>query len=84
MGKVTDRTVIWVFYVSGALCFGTVAFLGVQHWVESSPYTDTWAYFRNYHPIRHTLLVALGWAFAGVSMTAGVVCACRRAMRRKR
>ena len=84
MGKVTDRAVIWVFCVSGALCLGIIAFLAVQHWVESIPYTDTCAYFRNYHPIRHTLLVALGWVFAGVSVTAGFVYIGRLAMRRKR
>ena len=84
MGKVTDRAVIWVFCVSGVLCLGTIAFLAVQHWVESIPYTDTWAYFRNYHPIRHKLLVAFGWVFAAVSVTAGVVYVGRLAMRRKR
>ncbi|MFV8559253.1 hypothetical protein ACNQ62_14375 [Sulfitobacter sp. SBS6] len=84
MGKVTDRAVIWVFCVSGVLCLGIIAFLAVQHWVESIPYTDTWAYFRNYHPIRHKLLVAFGWVFAAVSVTAGVVYVGRLAMRRKR
>ena len=84
MGKVSDRAIIGVFCVSGVLCLGIIAFLEVQYWVESIPFADTWAYFRNYHPIRHKLLVAFGWVCAAVSVTAGFVYVGRLAMRRKR
>jgi len=34
----------------------------LQSWTESLPFTDSWAYFRNYHPVRHMVLEGLRWA----------------------
>lgn len=70
-----------LFIVSSLICLVIHGHFAFQSWVESVPFTDSWAYFRNYHPVRHNILIMLKWGTLGASLLTGALLTVKRAFR---
>lgn len=82
MARTIKHKTFWVFIVSSVAWAVVLAFLSVQSWVESIPFADPWAYFRNYHPVRYHTLILIGWASFGISLSTGLLLVVKKVTRR--
>lgn len=70
-----------LFIVSSLVCLVVYGHFAFQSWVESVPFTDSWAYYRNYHPVRHSILIMLKWAALGAFLLTGALLIVRAVFR---
>lgn len=82
MARTIKHKTFGVFIVSSVVWAVVLAFLSLQSLVESIPFADPWAYFRNYHPVRYHTLVLIGWASFGISLSTGLLLVVKKVTRR--
>lgn len=67
-----------LFIASCAICLVVQDHFALQRWMEAMPFTNSWAYYHNLHPFKHTILVGLQWTSLATTLILGVVLIARR------
>lgn len=70
-----------LFMGSVVVCLLAHGHFFLQNRVESLPFTDSWAYYRNLHPVRHDILTVIRWASLGTSVLTGAIVIAKTALR---
>ena len=59
------------FIASSAVCLLVQGHFAVERWYETIPFVDSWSYYRNFHPVRHIILVNLQWLSMAATLILG-------------
>ena len=59
------------FIASCAVCLLIQGHFAMERWYETLPLVDSWSYYRNFHPIRHIILVSLQWISLAAALILG-------------
>ncbi|UOA14064.1 hypothetical protein DSM109990_00860 [Sulfitobacter dubius] len=70
-----------LFIGSVVVCLLAQGHFLLHSWVESLPFADSWAYYRNLHPVRHDILTVIRWGSLGASILTGTIIIAKTALR---
>lgn len=82
MPRASDKIMFKVFLGSCAVYLLAQGHFVLQGWLEKIPFTDSWAYYRNYHPIRHDILVVIKWGALGLALLLAALLVAKRTIQR--
>lgn len=70
-----------LFIASCAIHLIVQGHFALSRFVETIPFNDSWAYYRNLHPVRHSLLVGLKWVSLATALILGMLLIAKKVRR---